>query len=160
VHEHVEQSAHVVHMVTMGLLVSGVAPMLAYVARHTTLDRLAPPAVVALPAFAVLHGALTITGAGGPLAEAVLLAGAVVLWMPVVGTRRRLPDAGRAVYLFLAGPLLDLAGVWLVATGDGPGGLAMIVGMLPIGIAAIVVTWRWITSEERLRTAAGKASAS
>jgi hypothetical protein len=44
----------------------------------------------------------------------------VVFWMPVLGTRRRLRDAGRAVYLFLAGPLLDLVGVWLVATGDGP----------------------------------------
>jgi hypothetical protein len=35
----------------------------------------------------------------------------------------------------------------------------MIVGMLPIGVAAIVVTWRWITSEERTRAAADDASA-
>jgi hypothetical protein len=150
--EHADHAAHVVHMLTMGLLVSAVAPMLARAARYTALDRHAPPAVAALPAFAVLHAAVTVAG-DGLLAQAVLLAAAVVFWMPVLGTRRRLPDAGRAVYLFLAGPLLDLAGVWLVATGDGPGGLAMIVGMLPIGVAAIVVTWRWITSEERARAA-------
>jgi hypothetical protein len=53
------------------------------------------------------------------------------------------------VYLFLAGPLLDLAGVWLVARGDRAGGLAMVVGMLPIGVAALVVTWRWVVGEEK-----------
>ena len=53
------------------------------------------------------------------LVQVVLLAATVVFWLPVLGTRR-LRDAGRAVYLFLAGPLLDLVGVWLVATGDGP----------------------------------------
>jgi hypothetical protein len=155
VHEH---SAHLVHMLTMGLLVSAVAPMLARASRGTALDRLAPPAVVALPAFAVLHATVTVLG-DGLLAEPVLLAGAVVFWMPVLGTGRRLPDAGRAVYLFLAGPLLDLAGVWLVATGDRAGGIAMIVGMLPVGIAAMVVTWRWIVHEEGARAAVERAGA-
>jgi hypothetical protein len=138
--------------------VSAVAPMLARAGRGTAWDRLAPPAVVALPAFAALHAVVTFAGAG-LAGEAVLLAGAVLFWMPALGTRRRLPDAGRAVYLFLAGPLLDLAGVWLVATGDRAGGLAMIVGMLPIGIAAMVVTWRWIVHEEAARAAVERAGA-
>jgi cytochrome c oxidase assembly factor CtaG len=152
-------SAHLLHMASMGLLVSVVAPALAVAAaRVPALDRLAVPAVLALPGFTVLHAALTLTidapGAEvGPAsltgAHLVLLVGAVLFWMPVLGVRRRLPDAGRMVYLFLAGPLLDLAGVWLVAQGDTAGGLAMIVGMLPIGIAAIAVAWRWMLREER-----------
>jgi hypothetical protein len=155
---------HVVHMATMGLLVSVVAPALAaVVARVPALDRWAPPALVALPGFALLHAAVTIgveapgstAGAGVVgLAHAVLLAGAVAFWAPVLGVRRRLPDAGRMAYLFLAGPVLDLAGVWLVATGDAAGGLAMIVAMLPIGVAALVLTWRWVTDEERRQLAA------
>jgi cytochrome c oxidase assembly factor CtaG len=150
---------HVVHMATMGLLVSVVAPALTIgLCRFPALDRLALPGVVVLPGFTLLHGAITIMGdspgaMAGPLTgtagHVALLLGAVLFWAPVLGTRRRLPDAGRAVYLFLAGPLLDLAGVWLVAQGDAAGGLAMIVGMLPIGVAAIVVTWRWISREER-----------
>lgn len=150
---------HVVHMATMGLLVSVVAPALAaVVARVPAVDRWTPPALVALPGFALLHAAVTVlVEAPGSAADAgtvaaahtVLLAGAVAFWAPVLGARRRLPEAGRVVYLFLAGPVLDLAGVWLVATGDSAGGLAMIVGMLPIGVAALVLTWRWVVDEER-----------
>lgn len=119
--------------------------------RH--LDRRRRPGLVLLPAAAV-----TITteapgaavGAGTSfIAHVALLLGAVLFWAPVVGRRRRLPDAGRAAYLFIAGPVLDLAGVWLVAQGESAGGLAMIVGMLPIGIAALALTWQWIIREER-----------
>jgi hypothetical protein len=39
--------------------------------------------------------------------------------------------------------------VWLVAVGDSPGGLSMIVGMLPMGVAAVALTWSWISREER-----------
>lgn len=52
------------------------------------------------------------------------------------------------LYLFLSAPALDLAGVMVVILGDAPGGLAMIVGMLPAGGIAIVVTWQWVTREE------------
>jgi hypothetical protein len=54
-----------------------------------------------------------------------------------------------AIYLFAAMPLLDLAGVWLVATGDSIGGVAMIVGMLPMAGFTVLLMWRWIAAEER-----------
>ena len=148
--------AHLVHMAVMGLLVSVVAPGLACallrVAPRT--DRWALPAVVALPAFVVLHAAVTLRAVTVPwLPEAVsmpvLIVGAVLFWAPVLGVRRRLPDAGRTLYLYAAMPLLDLPAVWLVATGDRGGGIAMIVAMLPVGLGAAALTWRWVRAEER-----------
>ncbi|PZS39525.1 MAG: hypothetical protein DLM62_07855 [Pseudonocardiales bacterium] len=73
----------------------------------------------------------------------------MVFWAPVLGVRRRLPDAARMLYLYTAIPLLDAPGVWLVAHGDSSGGLAMITGMLPMGLIAVAVTWSWINREER-----------
>ena len=62
-----------------------------------------------------------------------------------------LAAGGRVLSLFLAMPMLDLAGVWTVAAGDGLGGLAMIVGMLPMhnaigfnGTIAIAIDVRWL----------------
>jgi hypothetical protein len=46
-------------------------------------------------------------------------------------------------------PALDLPGVWLVARGDGPGGIAMILAMSPLGLTALALTWRWVREEER-----------
>lgn len=151
-------SAHVLHMATMGLLVAVAAPalLLALTLAAPRLDRWTAPAGVALPGFVALHLALTVYTGRGPVpppldtaAHLALLVGAMLFWAPVLGIRRRLPDAGRMVYLFAAIPLLDLAAVWLVAVGDSAGGLAMITGMLPMGIAAVAVTWRWISREER-----------
>jgi hypothetical protein len=146
-----------VHMGLMGLLVTAMVPALLLAERgRLGSDRLALPAAVALPGFALLHAAVTLGADGAkvpaPLAASAtpaLLVGATVFWLPVFGRRRRLPDAGRAAYLFIAGPVLDLPAVWLVARGQIGGGLAMIVGMLPLGVAAIWVTWRWISTEER-----------
>ncbi len=144
--------AHVVHMAVMGLVVGAVAPALlwALVRRAPRIDRFAPPAAVTLPAFVVLHAAVTLGGAGaGAIAHTVLLLGATTFWTPVFGTHRRLADGGRVLYLYLAMPMLDLAGVWMVATGDSAGGLAMIVGMLPMAAVAVAITWRWIAAEDR-----------
>lgn len=150
---------HVVDMAAMGLLVGAVAPALLVVVLqvHPRADRWSPPAVLALPAFVLLHAGATIGGpylGPGPAAAAhiALLVGAVAFWAPVLGVHRRLPDAGRMFYLYLAMPMLDLAGVWLVAAGDPSGGLAMIVGMLPMAVITVVLTWQWISGEER-RTA-------
>jgi hypothetical protein len=157
-------TADVVHMGVMGLLVSVVAPavVLIMVRRFAA----AAPAgtvraALALPGFALLHAAVTLrldvrtarlTPLNGPLGmlltAAILLAGAMWFWTPVLG-RRRLADPGRTAYLFIAAPLLDLPAVWLVAQGHVVDGLAMIVGMLPLGVIAIAVTWRWIAAEER-----------
>ena len=148
---------HPLHMAMMGLLVSVVAPALLVLLSRVLpqLDRATVPAAVALPGFITLHAAVTVyTGRGmvPPLLDTAthlaLLAGAMLFWAPILGIRRRLPDAGRMLYLYVALPLLDLAGVWLVAVGDSPGGLSMIVGMLPMGAAAVVITWNWISREE------------
>jgi hypothetical protein len=144
--------AHVAHMVAMGLLVGALSPALAMaVARLAPrLDRHAPPPVATFVAFVLLHAAVTIGGDRfGLLATAALLVGAVTFWMPVLGVHRRLGDGGRVLYLFLAMPMLDTAGVWMVAAGDSAGGLAMIVGMLPMAGIAMAITWRWITAEDR-----------
>jgi cytochrome c oxidase assembly factor CtaG len=145
-------SPHVLDMAAMGLLVSALAPLLLVGLRIALppLEPPAPPAAGALAGFVVLHAAMTF-GLLRPLdtaAPIVLLLGALVFWAPVLGSRR-LPPAHRIVYLFAAMPSLDLPGVWLVARGDGPGGIAMILGMLPIGLLAVVQLWRWATAEER-----------
>jgi cytochrome c oxidase assembly factor CtaG len=159
---------HMLHMATMGLTVAVTAPALLFVLSRAIprLDRWTVPAAVALPGFVVLHGAVTAythSGSTPPLLDTViqltLLCGAMLFWAPVLGVRRRLSDAGRMLYLYIAMPLLDLAGVWLVAIGDSPGGLSMIVGMLPIGVAAVAITWDWISREER-RTVLAEAAES
>lgn len=158
---------HVVHMAALGLLVSLVAPGLANVAAlFPAADRLAPPARTTLPVFAALYLAVTVALGGsagtgridpaGPFATAahvLLLAGAVLFWAPVLGVRRRLPDRDRAVYLLLACPVLGLVAAWPVARGDGAGGLALIVGTLPIAAAAIAMTWSRVTEERAARHA-------
>lgn len=153
---------HMAHMAGMGLLVAVAAPAVTILlARFAPgADRWAVPAWAALPGFVLLHAAVTVWPDHrdhmpmGPsphdaVPALVLLAGAVAFWAPVLGVRRRLPDAGRTLYLFTAMPLLDLAGVYRVASGDQAGGLSMIVGMLPMGLAMVVITWNWIGSEER-----------
>lgn len=147
----------IAHMAEMGLETSVVAPLLVLAARraHIPLDRVALPAAVALPLFLLAHSAITMTmpfhepSAPAHLGlHAALLAAAVLFWLPVLGTRRRLSDPARMVYLYLAMPMMDLAGVYVVLRGDAAGGLAMIAAMLPVGLAAVAVTWRWMLAEE------------
>jgi cytochrome c oxidase assembly factor CtaG len=151
-------TGHIVRMAGMGLLVAVAAPALLVVLLRVVprLDRWTVPAVVALPGFVGLHAVVTVSlghGAGQAWVDVAvhlgLLVGALLFWAPVLGVRHRLPEAGRIVYLYVGMPLLDLAGVWLVSVGDSAGGLAMIVGMLPMGLAAAALTWSWINGEER-----------
>lgn len=138
-----------------GLVTAVVAPgLLLATGRHVHWGRLALPAGVALPAFVLLHAGITFLLTRHPppavwlILHVPLLAGALVYWLPVLGTVRRLSDPLRVLYLFLSAPTLDLAGVMVVVLGDGPGGLAMIVGMLPAGGIAVLVTWQWISQED------------
>jgi cytochrome c oxidase assembly factor CtaG len=83
---------------------------------------------------------------------------AVWFWLPVLGADwcapvRRLGGAERAMYLFLAAPAVDLVGVALMIRGDGGAGVAMLAGTLPIVAAGGIVTWQWLTSEQRRATA-------
>jgi hypothetical protein len=144
-------------MAGVGLITSVLAPAVVLLTADAALwRRVTLPAAVTLGGFVVLHAAITIAMTLRPpmlvmaLAKPVLLAGAVLFWLPMLGPgHRRLSGPGRSLYLFLAPPSLDLAAVYVVGSGDPRGGLAMIVAMLPIGVTAIVVTWQWIAGEER-----------
>lgn len=143
------------HMAEMGLLTSIVAPSVVIAARRSV-DHIALPGWLALSLFVVLHDCIVIgmsrsmpSAAMALLLHALLLLGAVLFWLPVLGVRRRLADPGRIVYLFVALPMIDLAGVYAVLVGDQAGGLAMIVAMLPAAVIAVGVAWRWMLAEER-----------
>ncbi|GLY63946.1 hypothetical protein [Amycolatopsis taiwanensis] len=148
----------VAHMAGMGLMTSVVAPGLVLVGRRfVPWRRLPAPPVLVLPLFLALHSTLTVAmgrtdfPVPADLAlHTLLLAAAVWFWLPVLQPRPGRPEAVRAVYLFLAGPSLDLAAVYLIIAGEERAGLAMIIGMLPLGLAAVVVMWRWIVREDRL----------
>ncbi|MFF9127076.1 hypothetical protein ACF09J_27990 [Streptomyces sp. NPDC014889] len=154
-----DHSAHpAVAMGLSGLVLAAVVPGVVRLTRYSPLwRRSSVPAVVALPLLVVLHAwvvlgdPLRLPPPGGALpAETALVVAAVLFWLPVLaGTRHRLSDPGRCLYLFLAAPLLDLPAVGVVAAGRPAEGLAMIVGMLPVGIAAAAVTWSWANREER-----------
>jgi cytochrome c oxidase assembly factor CtaG len=146
-----------VHMAGMGLLTSAVAPTIARLGRHSPLLRRGSwPGWLTLPAFLLLHGAVTLEmGRGEPpppvhlVIDSLLLAAAVLFWLPVLGEpARRLDGVGRCVYLFVAMPALDIPAVVLVAQGHAAGGLAMIVAMLPIGLLAVGLFWQLIAAEE------------
>ncbi|WP_313896318.1 hypothetical protein [Streptomyces sp. YIM 98790] len=152
--------------VTMGawalFLSAGVPGVLLATRRWAVWPRLAVPAGVSFPLFVLVH-AVVVLGMAVPghhgtaaaarwLPEAALPAACVLFWLPAVGAaagRHRLGGPGRCLYLFLAMPLLDLPAVGLIAAGHAAAGLAMIVGMLPVGLIAAGTTWRWIGDEER-----------
>lgn len=144
-----------VHMAAMGVLTSVVAPGVVLLTRDRIGWRaLTPPAWLILPIFVLLHGVVTVSMVvrSWPVVDdmamhSLLFAGAICFWLPIL--TERISAAGRCLYLFIAAPSLDLAAVYAVVLGDASGGLAMIVAMLPIGLAAVGITWRWISEEER-----------
>lgn len=144
-----------VHMAAMGLLTSVVAPGVVLLTRDRIgWHALTPPAWLILPVFVLLHGVVTVSMVvrAWPIADdmamhSLLFAGAIGFWLPVLTDR--ISPAGRCLYLFIAAPALDLAAVYAVVFGDPSGGLAMIVAMLPIGLVAVAITWRWVVEEER-----------
>jgi hypothetical protein len=155
-------TSSVVAMAATGLTLTALVPGAVWALRRSPLwERVSVPAGLALPLLVLLH-AWTVLGdllrwrpsGAGFVAEPALSAAAVLFWLPVLTrTRHRLSDPGRCLYLFLAAPLLDLPAVGVIAAGHSAEGLAMIVGMLPLGIAAAAVTWSWINREERLAAA-------
>ncbi|MEV0688897.1 hypothetical protein [Streptomyces sp. NPDC050388] len=159
---HLSQLSSVAAMAWSGLVLAAVVPGAVWFARRAPLwERISVPPGLALPLLVLLHAwamlgdLVGLMPAAGPLVtEPVLLAGAVLFWVPVVArTRHRLSDPGRCLYLFLAAPLLDLPALGVIAAGHSTEGIAMIVGMLPLAVAAAGVTWSWAKREERLASA-------
>jgi cytochrome c oxidase assembly factor CtaG len=97
---------------------------------------------------------------GNPLLHAAehaaFLAAAVSFWLPALGAGH-LGRPERALYLFLAAPAVDLVGVALMVRGDGGAGVAMLAGTLPIVAAAAIVTWQWLSHEQRQASAMERA---
>lgn len=124
--------------------------------------RLGPP--VAWAAFVAAHwAALVIAGTQHHLTgldhlgvHAMLLAAGALFWLPVLGSGRvmpRLRGPAAGLYLFLAMPAADLTAVWLMARGETGAVGVMLAAMLPLGFAAVAVTWSWILREERVARA-------
>jgi hypothetical protein len=148
-------ASDIVEMAIMGLDTSVLAPMiiLAFGSWHGW-RVLGWPPVLALPAFLIAHLGVTVWMAvtmpswfADLVVQALLIGISFVFWLPVLGRHRSLSDGGRTIYLFLAMPSMDLAGVFVVLHGDSGGGLAMIVAMLPVGVVAVLLTWRWMLAE-------------
>jgi hypothetical protein len=143
----------------MGLVIAVIAPLLAlyFSGRAAKIARmLARHAALVLALFVCEHAALmaAMTGAWSPawltgLLRISLVMIAVAFWIPVVDRANGLGDAARTVYLFLAGPLLDLPALYLIASGRSAAGIAMIVTMLPIPLAAVASMYSWMRREER-----------
>ena len=141
---------------------SGVLPLL----RRRPLRWLAGP-LVAWTAFVAAHWiALVVAGSGHVHGLAhlglhlMLLVTGLLFWLQVLGpgpVPRPLRGPAASLYLFLAMPAVNLTVVWLVAQGDTGAVGVMLLSMLPLGIAAIAVSWSWILREERLARAGGAA---
>jgi putative membrane protein len=84
--------------------------------------------------------------------HAAFLATALLFWSVALASEP-LPHAlsapARFVYLLAAMPVNDVAGAYLMSTGRPGAGAAMIAGMMPLGLAAVLVGWSWISGEER-----------
>lgn len=118
-------------------------------------DRVRLPATAVAAGFVLVHGAITLSLLANPpplpwIGEhLVLTAAAMLYWAPVLARTRRLPGDIRFVYLLATTPSLDLAAVLVVGLGRPDDGIAMIVGMLPVNVVAVIVTWMWMADEER-----------
>ena len=160
------ESSLAVHMAAHAILVSLVAPLVAWglgVARvlRGCLARRAAHAAVLWAVFVAVQWAFHV----GPLFRAALeqpvlhevehalfLVTAVAFWLPLVGSepfRGSLDGPGRTLYAFLALPATDLLGLWFMASGRTAAGTAMIAAMLPLAAAAFAVTWSWLVREEK-----------
>jgi cytochrome c oxidase assembly factor CtaG len=155
------------HMVEHSVIAGVVAPLLVLVWGRVRRPPLPGGPVWAWSAFVIAQCVFHLTPLleaprGDPVLHAAehlaFLAVGVWFWLPVLGAGdRRVGDPGRALYLFLAAPAVDLVGVALMIRGDGAAGVAMLAGTLPIVAAAAIVTWQWLAVEQRQATAMERA---
>ena len=141
------------HMLEHSAVVSLAAPGLALVISRPLLRPLAawPLFVGALwaanvPAVVDWLGEHPIARAG----SLVLLLGVAVLFWSAAFTSLRALAAG--AYLITAAMASDLIGAWYMAMGETGAGVAMVAGMLPMAVAAVVLTWTGLVQEERQAT--------
>jgi cytochrome c oxidase assembly factor CtaG len=81
----------------------------------------------------------------------VYLGTALLFWEAAIGSTvqpRRLTGLGPAIYLITAMPAVDLSAAWLMAIGEPGAGVAMVAGMMPIGLAAAISAWSFARREE------------
>jgi hypothetical protein len=83
------------------------------------------------------------------VAAVVLVGVSFVFWAPLLGRRRSLRGLAAGAYLISAGMATDLIGAWYMAMGETVAGVVMVVGMIPLGVAAVVLMWTALVDEER-----------
>lgn len=144
--------------VALGLLPGARRRRALVLLRRRPLRWLAAP-IVAWAAFVAVHWIALVAAAHGVEGlphlglHLLLLVTALLFWLPVLGrgpVPRPVRGAAASLYLFLAMPAVDITAVWLFARGDVNAGAIMLASMLPLGVAAVAVSWRWIVREERL----------
>ena len=89
------------------------------------------------------------------LEHVVFLVTALAFWSAALAVEpipRRLGGPARVALLFTAMPASDAAAVYLIADGHAVAGAAMVAGMMPLALAAVLVGWSWIVGEEREAT--------
>jgi cytochrome c oxidase assembly factor CtaG len=150
------------HMLIHCALVSVLAPLvvLASPARITVRSRAARVLTAPLIAWLLFVGTQVAFHVAGlyessgwvdGVSHFIYLGTALLFWEAAIGSTlqpRRLTGLGPALYLLLAMPAVDLSAAWLMTQGEPGAGVAMVAGMMPIGLAAAISAWRFARREE------------
>jgi cytochrome c oxidase assembly factor CtaG len=142
------------HMIEHAVIASGLAPALVLITRPAV--RVRP--LAAWVVFIAMLWALNLPSLVDWLmmrpvariaADVLMLGVALLFWLPVLGRHRALRGLGAGAYLLTASMASDLIWAWYMAMGETAAGLAMVSGMLPMGVAAVWLTWSGLRDEER-----------
>jgi len=151
-----------VHMLLHCALVAVLAPLavLASPIRITVRSRMARVITAPLTAWVLFVGTQVTFHVAGlyrssgwvdGVSHFVYLGTALLFWEAAIGSTlqpRRLTGLAPAIYLIVAMPAVDLSAAWLMTQGEPGAGVAMVAGMMPIGLAAAVSAWRFARQEE------------
>lgn len=138
------------HMLEHSAIACVAAPVLALLVRRPLVRPL-----VAWPLFVATLWAINVPAVvdwigGDPVARigavGLMLVVAVLFWLPALTSLRGL---AAGAYLLTAAMASDLIGAWYMAMGETGAGVAMVAGMLPMAVAAVVLTWNGLVREER-----------
>jgi cytochrome c oxidase assembly factor CtaG len=151
-----------VHMLLHCALVAVLAPIVVFVSPLRLELRSRPARLLTAPAvaWALFVGTQLAFHLSGlyeeplwvdSLTHLAYLASALLFWEVAIGSTllpHRLHGLAPALYLLLAMPAVDLSAAWLMASGEPGAGAAMVAGMMPLGLAAALSTWRFARAEE------------